>query len=247
MLQDDGSLWIIDSSFAGHQPPVISESDSGILQHTGLAQPASLNHRHREAYAWKRQRASLLSYAIAAATYAAGNLPLLRELLCVAERLASWGAAFSRSRKACAEHWLRTQVQGRFLRAHYTGLVRCCLPARQSRRSHPSTVVGSAARAPFLTATRRCYATRCSVTHRHGARWTMTRPLWRGRTRCAAWRSTRWMDSASYRPSHLCVLGAVLAAAGGTGAAALVPGVLQMQYVLPKRRESCHTSAVAAA
>ena len=168
----------------------------------------------------------------------------------VAERLASWGAAFSRSRKACAEHWLRTQVQGRFLRAHYTGLVRCCLPARQSRRSHPSTVVGSAARAPFLpflTATRRCYVTPCSVTHRHGARWTMTRPLWRGRARCAAWRSTRWMGSASYCPSHLCVLGAVLAAAGGTGAAALVPGVLRMQYVLPKRRESCHTSAVAAA
>ena len=80
----------------------------------------------------------------------------------VAERLASWGAAFSQSRKACAEHWLRTQVQGRFLRAHYTGLVRCCLPARQSRRSHPSTVVGSAARAPFLpflTAKRRCYVT----------------------------------------------------------------------------------------
>ena len=81
MLQDDGSLWIIDSSHPGHQPPV-SESDFGILQHTGLARPASLNHRHRQAYAWKRQRASLLSYAIAAATYAAGDLPLLRELLC---------------------------------------------------------------------------------------------------------------------------------------------------------------------
>lgn len=82
MLQDDGSLWIIDSSFPGYQDPVISESDSGILQHTGLARPAPLNYRHRQAYAWKRQRASLLSYAIAAATYAAGDLPLLRELLC---------------------------------------------------------------------------------------------------------------------------------------------------------------------
>lgn len=40
MLQDDGSLWIIDSSHPGYQPPVISESDSGILQHTGLARPA---------------------------------------------------------------------------------------------------------------------------------------------------------------------------------------------------------------
>ena len=60
----------------------LAKIDTAKKQHQLLARPASLNHRHRQAYAWKRQRASLLSFAIAAATYAAGNLPLLRELLC---------------------------------------------------------------------------------------------------------------------------------------------------------------------